>query len=59
MTRTELTELVIQAQKGDDSALEQIYLLTYNSAFNKIHRSIKNKDDTEDVLQSCYLTVIE
>mgnify|MGYP003290300800 CR=1 FL=1 len=59
MTRTELTELVIQAQKGDSSALEQIYLLTYNSAFNKIHSSIKNKEDSEDVLQSCYLTVIE
>ena len=59
MTRTELTELVLLAQKGDKSALEQIYLLTYNSAFNKIQSSIKNEDDTEDVLQSCYLTVIE
>lgn len=59
MTRTELTELVVQAQNGNNSALEQIYLLTYNSAFNKIHSSIKNKEDSEDVLQSCYLTVVE
>lgn len=59
MTRTELTELIVQAQNGNNSALEQIYLLTYNSAFNKIHSSIKNKEDAEDVLQSCYLTVVE
>ena len=59
MTRTELTELILLAQKGDNSAIEQIYLLTHNSVFNKIYCATNNADDAEDILQSCYLTVIE
>ena len=58
MTRNELTELVLLAQKGNKSALEQIYLLTHNSAFNKINCAIDNADDAEDVLQDCYVSVI-
>ena len=59
MTRTELTELVIKAQKGDNSAIEQIYTLTHNSAYNKIYSSLNNPMDAEDILQNCYLTIIE
>ena len=58
MTRSELTELVLLAQKGDKSAVEQIYLITHNSAFNKIQSAINNTDDAKDVLQDCYVSVI-
>ena len=59
MTRTELTELVVLAQKGDKSAIEQIYLYTRNSVISKAYRETNNIDDAEDILQTCYLTVIE
>ena len=59
MTRTELTELVVLAQKGDKSAIEQIYLYTRNSVINKAYHETNNMDDAEDILQTCYLTVIE
>lgn len=58
MTRVELTELVILAQNGDKSALEKIYLFTRSAVMNKALAATNNRDDAEDILQSCYLTVV-
>ena len=58
MTRNELSKLVLLGQEGDRSALGEIYMLTYNSAFNKICSAIDNEDDVEDVLQDCYVSMI-
>lgn len=59
MTKVELTEYVSSAQKGDKSALEEIYLFTRSFVFNRIRNTVTNVDDAEDILQSCYLTVVE
>lgn len=59
MTRIELTELVSLAQNGNKSALKQIYLITRNAVIKKAYSATNNLDDAEDILQSCYLTVIE
>ena len=58
MTRNELTDLVLLAQNGDKSALEQIYLLTYNSAYNKIFSAVNNVDEAEDLVHDCFVSVI-
>ena len=58
MTRRELTELVLLTQKGDKSAFEQIYLLTYSPIFNKINTAINNPDDAEDILQDCFVSML-
>lgn len=58
MTRIELTELVVSAQNGDKSALEKIYLFTRSAVMSKAVAATRNLDDAEDILQSCYLTVI-
>lgn len=59
MTRTELTRLVTLAQSGDKSALEQIYLYTRNTVIKKAYNETKSMDDAEDILQSCYLTIVD
>jgi RNA polymerase sigma factor (sigma-70 family) len=58
MTRKELTDLVLLAQNGDKSALEQIYLLTYNSAYNKIFSAVNNAEEAEDLVHDCFVSVI-
>ena len=58
MTRNELTDLVLLAQNGDKSALEQIYLLTYNSAYNKIFSAVNNAEEAEDLVHDWFVSVI-
>lgn len=58
MTRLELTELVKKAQSGDEKALEEIYSFTRPHIFNMAYSVLKNRDDAEDIVQDCYVTVI-
>ncbi len=58
MTRLELTELVKKAQSGDEKALEEIYSFTRPHIFNMAYSALKNRDDAEDIVQDCYVTVI-
>ena len=58
MTRLELTELVKKAQNGDERALEEIYSFTRPHIFNMAYSALKNRDDAEDIVQDCYVTVI-
>lgn len=58
MTRLELTELVKKAQNGDERALEEIYSFTRPHVFNMAYSALKNRDDAEDIVQDCYVTVI-
>ena len=55
-----LSELVVKYQNGDASAFEQIYNMTYRTAkFTALKILNNNESDADDVLQDCYIKVME
>src|SRR3978361_1539089 len=55
----EMRALVDRAQKGDRSALEELYLLHFDRIYSYLHVSVGNKHDAEDLTTQTFLKMLE
>src|SRR3989440_7219468 len=51
--------LVERAQRGDEQALEQLYLLHFDRIFSYLHMSVGNRHDAEDLTTQTFLRMLE
>src|SRR5438093_12629137 len=51
--------LVGRAQRGDEEALEQLYLLHFDRIFSYLHMSVGNRHDAEDLTTQTFLKMLE
>ena len=51
--------LVERAQRGDEEALEQLYLLHFDRIFSYLHMSVGNRHDAEDLTTQTFLKMLE
>ena len=51
--------LVERAQRGDEEALEQLYLLHFDRIFSYLHMSVGNRHDAEDLTTQTFLRMLE
>ena len=51
--------LVEEAQRGDEEALEQLYLLHFDRIFSYLHLSVGNRHDAEDLTTQTFLKMLE
>ncbi len=51
----DFSKLISEAINGDNSAFEELYRLTYKTAYQTASLLLKNPDDVEDVLQNSYI----
>jgi RNA polymerase sigma-70 factor (ECF subfamily) len=54
-----LRRLVDQAQQGDRSALEELYLLHFDRIYSYLHMSVGNRHDAEDLTTQTFLRMLE
>jgi RNA polymerase sigma-70 factor (ECF subfamily) len=52
-------KLVEQAQAGDRSALEQLYLIHFDRIYGYLHMSVGNRHDAEDLTTQTFLKMLE
>jgi len=57
MTKEEITEIIIKAQKGDQQAFTQLMNAYRNSVLIFIKNMISNKEDAEDILQETFYKI--
>jgi len=51
--------LVERAQRGDEEALEQLYLLHFDRIFSYLHMSVGNRHDAEDLTTQTFVRMLE
>jgi RNA polymerase sigma-70 factor (ECF subfamily) len=51
--------LVERAQRGDRSALEELYLLHFDRIYSYLHLSVGNRHDAEDLTTQTFLRMLE
>jgi RNA polymerase sigma-70 factor (ECF subfamily) len=51
--------LVERAQRGDEEALEQLYLLHFDRIFSYLHMSVGNRHDAEDLTTQTFLKMLQ
>src|SRR5207302_5058215 len=51
--------LVDRAQKGDRSALEELYLTHFDRIYSYLHVSVGNRHDAEDLTTQTFLKMLE
>jgi RNA polymerase sigma-70 factor (ECF subfamily) len=51
--------LVERAQKGDRSALEELYLIHFDRIYSYLHVSVGNRHDAEDLTTQTFLRMLE
>src|SRR6187551_767662 len=51
--------LVERAQRGDRSALEELYLLHFDRIYSYLHMSVGNRHDAEDLTTQTFLKMLE
>src|SRR3954452_2701644 len=51
--------LVERAQKGDRSALEELYLIHFDRIYSYLHVTVGNKHDAEDLTTQTFLRMLE
>src|SRR3954462_8168693 len=51
--------LVERAQKGDRSALEELYLIHFDRIYSYLHVSVGNRHDAEDLTTQTFLKMLE
>jgi RNA polymerase sigma-70 factor (ECF subfamily) len=54
-----IRELVERAQKGEEDALEQLYLLHFDRIYSYLHMSVGNRHDAEDLTTQTFLKMLE
>ena len=52
-------DLVDRAQRGDRSALEDLYLIHFDRIYGYLHVSVGNRHDAEDLTTQTFLKMIE
>src|SRR2546425_272614 len=52
-------ELVDRAQKGDRTALEELYLIHFDRIYSYLHVSVGNRHDAEDLTTQTFLKMLE
>ena len=52
-------QLVGAAQRGDRSALEELYLIHFDRIYSYLHVSVGNKHDAEDLTTQTFLKMLE
>jgi RNA polymerase sigma-70 factor, ECF subfamily len=52
-------KLVDRAQKGDRSALEELYLIHFDRIYSYLHVSVGNRHDAEDLTTQTFLKMLE
>jgi RNA polymerase sigma-70 factor, ECF subfamily len=52
-------KLVERAQRGDRSALEELYLLHFDRIYSYLHVSVGNRHDAEDLTTQTFLKMLE
>jgi RNA polymerase sigma-70 factor (ECF subfamily) len=51
--------LVDRAQKGDRSALEELYLIHFDRIYSYLHMTVSNRHDAEDLTTQTFLKMLE
>jgi len=54
-----IRKLVERAQKGDRSALEELYLIHFDRIYSYLHVSVGNRHDAEDLTTQTFLKMLE
>jgi RNA polymerase sigma-70 factor (ECF subfamily) len=54
-----IRKLVERAQKGDRSALEELYLIHFERIYSYLHVSVGNRHDAEDLTTQTFLKMLE
>lgn len=57
MNSWEIARLLVRIAKGDDGALAHLYQKTAKGVYAFLYSYLRNKEDTEDALQTVYLKV--
>jgi RNA polymerase sigma-70 factor (ECF subfamily) len=55
----DVRRLVERAQRGDRSALEELYLLHFDRIYSYLHLSVGNRHDAEDLTTQTFLRMLE
>jgi RNA polymerase sigma-70 factor, ECF subfamily len=54
-----IRKLVERAQKGDRSALEELYLIHFDRIYSYLHMTVGNRHDAEDLTTQTFLKMLE
>ena len=54
-----IRELVERAQRGDRSALEELYLLHFDRIYSYLHMSVGSRHDAEDLTTQTFVKMLE
>src|SRR4026207_1775668 len=58
-TGAEIRKLVERGQKGDRTALEELYLLHFDRIYSYLHMSVGNRHDAEDLTTQVFVKMLE
>ena len=57
MDKRELDKCMIKVARGDETAFETLYVQTRRGIYAFIYSYLKNREDTEDIMQEVYIRV--
>ncbi len=58
-TGAEIRKLVERGQKGDRTALEELYLIHFDRIYSYLHMTVGNRHDAEDLTTQTFLRMLE
>ena len=58
-TGVEIRKLVERGQKGDRTALEELYLIHFDRIYSYLHMTVGNRHDAEDLTTQTFLRMLE
>lgn len=57
MNQEDLKRLILDAKNGNSKAFEEIYSELYTPLFQYVYKRLKNKQDTEDIIQMVFIKI--
>lgn len=57
--KEDIKDLVVSAARGDNSAIETLYQMTYAQGYSVALQIVKNEQDASDLLQDAYITAFQ
>ena len=54
-----IRDLVVRAQQGDRSALEELYLIHFDRIYSYLHMSVGSRHDAEDLTTQTFVKMLE